>query len=159
MDFFRFFFPFDPLRGWNTRTEALNRKWSTKGLHDSKFRQNWKLGAGKRTGKAQNTKADGVTEARHGGIKSLKSLSASTGRALLYISAVVFPPLYSQNNENVVELQTLPLQNQGDVVCFFFFCLLSWSRGCSADKEHTCSIYAEIVIHQTEKRVITNEGI
>lgn len=58
----------------------------------------------------------------------------------------------------MVKLQFLPFKNKGDVF-FFSNIAVSWSRGRSADKEHTCSIYAEIVIHQTKEQVITNEGI
>lgn len=82
------------------------------------------------------------------------------GRALLYISAVVFPPLYSQNPVKI-RLNYNFCLSKTRVMSFFFFSniAVSWSRGRSADKEHTCSIYAEIVIHQTEEQVITNEGI
>lgn len=45
---------------------------------------------------------------------------------------------------------------------FFFLCFqTSWRPGREAAAliTHTCSISAEIVIHQTEEQVITNEGI
>lgn len=84
------------------------------------------------------------------------------GRALLYASAVVLPPLYSQDPMKMGLNYNFSLsKTRGDVIFLFSPrpppIVVTWSRG--ADKEPTWSVRAEIVIHQPAEQVRTDEGI
>lgn len=131
-------------------------------LHQSKFRmEDWKIKSRKKGAKAAKRWCD---RRRAAGVESLKSLSASMGRALLYKSAVVFSPFaYSHKPMKMWLIYNFCLSKTRLMSIFYFFSpQLPPCPGGEAARpliRSTRVPFIQIVIHQTEEQVLTNKGI